>query len=859
MMKFMVNYNVHTAHTGCMKCIHYEYSHALRDVPGTVCVLVPAATCAPCDQAGRNFFTRMADWWESAWASCCLVGNQCEMVEVVLCKTALTKMVDYLMNVAIENSTQPLPTMIFRAKEAMDSYYRLAGSNPHADLYGLEWHLRVAYTRVTNPRKFIIVSSTVPRSIEDVPVTVTPQDDAVDPCKSGGQPLFGYTLDPSTWRDLPLSEEVLEIVKDNDEIHPGDEKRLAALRSEMELYLATEPGGLGSRDSLIAEGKIKPQGMFLLPGRKENPVYAAAPTLDNLRAALRLRHFPKRERPQVEALAKLKACEEVFLDYIKKSGKEETIMRKNHEIFAQYMWDPRYTASKSWSVARVERAIHDMVYKTQPRIALTKKGLVRKVHVKPNEVLPKRKPRLIISSGDEGTFLQNHLPGMLEQLVFSLPRFKMMSVKSASPADFVYRMKAAFNEHKDWYAMSCDYGAFDSCVTKAIRERVEQPILDWLVDMFETIYTRAAQIDRNDPERRVVHPQLRLLIRDMIRESGDRGTSILNFVTNWVIFLYACYRHAEDHGIASEPQIKSILAGILDRHSQIVSRSAGTPLVSADLAGEGDDSHQWFSPAFINGAFDGRSTPGINDGTLKAFTERWIGYVKEVGFNLEPQNAVGRCTDGALQPAFGRHEFVSKLLIPYKHGDKIAVAVVPKVRKFMDSMCISFQKGRDWRNVLAEKALSLMTGAVDSPLLFNMAATVYRNARSWTGSRLTLMQSEYETMRAHLGEYKYTSFVQALVGLENVDFDNPCPDAYDRLCTKHYGFMMDGENAPKHKAVYERIVDELVGVLPSDPSYAALAAVKGRHVRAWTGYFQARLVIGEASFMQEWQQMRSDL
>ena len=857
-LKFMHSRDEYCSHRGCMRCLNFEYSHALRDKPGTVCVQVPASTCAPCDLKGRTFATRISDWFESTWASCCVVGSRVEMIELVLSMDVLKKMTEYLFNVAVSNDANPIPTLVFRTKEAVDAYIKLSGSCPHCSLYAFEWHVMAAYTRITNPARFKILSSTVPRTIEDVPVIVMPQAvTPVDPNLCAGAPLFGYTLSEDSWRDLPLSAEVKEFVKAFDEIHPADEKRVVALRQHMELLLATDGGGFGSRDQLIAEGKLRPQGTFLLPGRRENPVYAAAPTLDNLRAALRMRHFPPRVRPEVEALNKLAACQEVFLDYIRKAGKDEAIRQKNEQIFAQYNFDPRYSASKSWTTARIERAIHDLVYKSQPRIDRDKKGVMRKVHVKPNETLQKMKPRLIISAGDEGTFLQAQLPGLLEQLVFSLPRFKMMSVKSASPADFVLRMRTMFNEKRDWFAMSCDYGAFDSCVNQSIRDRVEKPILDWLVDTFTTIYTRAAQLDRKDELKRVSHPELRLLITDMIRESGDRGTSILNFVTNWVVFLYACYRHCEEHGLSSEPQIRSVLSGILDRRAQAL--HPGQPTCSADLAGEGDDSHQWFSPAFINGCFDGRVVPPPNAEALAAFTTRWVGYMKEIGFNLEPQNAMGRCTEGAMQPALGRHEFVSKLLVPYAHEKRLGVAVIPKIRKFFDSFCISFQVGRDWRIILAEKALSLMAGAVDSPLLFGAAATAFRNAREWTGSTLSCTQRDFESLRKHLGDFKYTGFVQSLVGLEEVNFEFPCPDAYDKLCAKHEALLQDGENAPKHKAVFDRTVGELVDEQPGSVSYGLKFAEKARLVRKWSIFFSGRPRLSEENFLQEWQVMRSNL
>ena len=77
---------------------------------------------------------------------------------------------------------------------------------------------------------------------------------------------------------------------------------------------------------------------------------------------------------------------------------------------------------------------------------------------------------------------------------------------------------------------------------------------------------------------------------ETIRESGDRGTSILNYLTNLVAFLAARYLLCIERGW-SETSAKKMVRDDLKDH-----------LDTPDMIGEGDDSQHCCStePAFVD-------------------------------------------------------------------------------------------------------------------------------------------------------------------------------------------------------------------------------------------------------------------
>ena len=105
---------------------------------------------------------------------------------------------------------------------------------------------------------------------------------------------------------------------------------------------------------------------------------------------------------------------------------------------------------------------------------------------------------------------------------------------------------------------------------------------------------------------------VKAVIWGMIRESGDRGTFVLTFITNLVLFLASISMMLEATG-CRDKEVRRILWEVLTGKY-------------ANLMGEGDDGAQAFKQAFID-LFGGPAQYG----------KLWCEGYKEFGFKIEPQ------------------------------------------------------------------------------------------------------------------------------------------------------------------------------------------------------------------------------
>ena len=114
------------------------------------------------------------------------------------------------------------------------------------------------------------------------------------------------------------------------------------------------------------------------------------------------------------------------------------------------------------------------------------------------------------------------------------------------------------------YIASMDFGAFDGSCTAEVRSIVENDIIlsmfSKLLDtendcglLYHAIYDRI----KNKANINVKNV-LKAVIFDMIRESGDRGTSVLNFITYLVLFLASVSMMLEAKG-CKDKEIRHIV------------------------------------------------------------------------------------------------------------------------------------------------------------------------------------------------------------------------------------------------------------------------------------------------------------
>jgi len=186
--------------------------------------------------------------------------------------------------------------------------------------------------------------------------------------------------------------------------------------------------------------------------------------------------------------------------------------------------------------------------------------LQHKFQVKRNEVLPARgkAPRPLCSDGDVGNVANLLTIKFIEDVLFGCDAFKGHfrghNIKHQKKLTAVREiMRNLRHLKKDITSLMGDGSAWDSCEGPEIREIVENPLIthvatlllddievpDWVSEA--AIRARKGKKMRASAETADTAPNGRKLLSFLdvraIRRSGDRGTSVLNFIMNLVVWL----------------------------------------------------------------------------------------------------------------------------------------------------------------------------------------------------------------------------------------------------------------------------------------------------------------------------------
>jgi len=582
--------------------------------------------------------------------------------------------------------------------------------------------------------------------------------------------------------------------------HPGAgrERQVAQQAHELAQYNAVkETSSLIGASELLHERTTNPQFMVIgsKVAEKELP-YVAGSGPDIEEAAIANRHFAlkankyggltgvvqEHARPAI-----LGACERV-LKLLIDAGRcahefqpfpegydvnprdasdslhKKTTLLRDFEYFA-------YTPS-SWSTERGRTGFS--------KLASTEEDYRQKhtFFVKLNEALKKVKPRLIQASGDGGCEVHTFDAGFFETIIFGISILERRSVKHAGPEHLRARLSGLLKPFMTGYAGSFDYGAFDSsnCQHKddprhAMKELIENAILKALfgADAETSDITRQALEDRCRKFLRSRSAFWLLYTKTYGRESGDRGTSCLNFLVNLVLWLAmmgmeSAYRkNCDKHPAAKDPidfdttlpesgpQSKWVNAWVqgMEFDGEIVDKWLKGEPCGFDLVAEGDDGLWLFTKKFAE----------ASPGGVSAMADRFDYWSCMQGTNLEPQDENGEATGAnRLQLVARRMEHCSKIIVPYwteiavvqkksdgKKGAKkratsastdtsvevapkkvLRVALLPKMRKTIEAADITF--GLDSGTALSEstkeniaftKFASCAFNCIDDPLMFN--------------------------------------------------------------------------------------------------------------------------------------------
>lgn len=212
-----------------------------------------------------------------------------------------------------------------------------------------------------------------------------------------------------------------------------------------------------------------------------------------------------------------------------------------------------FTRSNKWSQARWDEGVKKMETTLEPRFQHA--GQVKA------EPMPEGKaPRMICADGDSGQVLSAYTIGCLEYCVkkyFPLATIKGRGKKLAMEqilGNMRMTPKEARRFHSGFTAYEGDGSAWDTKCSTTLRDCIENPMIKHIL----ASHVRNGDVHPEwaDALREVIgKPKLRIIMKnkkfqeyldftiDAIRRSGDRGTSILNWVINYVCTICAIFAH----------------------------------------------------------------------------------------------------------------------------------------------------------------------------------------------------------------------------------------------------------------------------------------------------------------------------
>jgi len=466
------------------------------------------------------------------------------------------------------------------------------------------------------------------------------------------------------------------------------------------------------------------------------------------------RHFKPKEPKDPEAMRDLTRVSGIVCKHIVKL----MVTHGTIEEAAAFMeCMPEMFKSKKWPPRRFGKEILGAALKYSCVTASAKTGLPkpRSITVKLTEALAKEKARLIMASGDEGAIVHLFDAAIIEYALFHLQEFEDRSIKHTGLDGKCARMRKISTRFTRNASM--DFGAYDGSIDSEVRAAVENKLVTELAELYlkNSPLKDAAVTDRLKEEFEGYFEDYLIRTRNMIRESGDRGTSVFNFYTNFVLFAYGLWReqlHQLTRPItgtngAGQPCTTAMNRGdAKNQADKYLAKWLDNPETrEADLIGEGDDGSQGFTDEYITraDAATGWNTASDGDVTFAAvmgeppngadpvFGERWLHYYKQVGFSLEPQGPNGEVPAAlAIRLSSERVEFISTIWVTFDAmGDTLRrTYCFPKPVKSVTGSIISFALSVAPEVAAYTKMVSLMDNCIHCPLLFEYYAM---QARYW--------------------------------------------------------------------------------------------------------------------------------
>lgn len=505
--------------------------------------------------------------------------------------------------------------------------------------------------------------------------------------------------------------------------------------------------------------------------------------------------------------------------------------------------------------------------------------------VKANEVLGKIKPRLIQKFGTVGGFTKVECK-WLEDVLFGIRFFENRSVKHSGPKALRRRFKEfqkRFTDENAFFA-SMDYGSFDASQGFEFRSIVENQVIEhnlkatgpWTEEItYESMKQRRAEILRTKSEFWDIESD------HYGRESGDSGTSVLNYISAIVAFLVQmCCESGLEEYLSGENSFKSQNLRGCKTQGESLTKLSEELYVEEEASGllfeakEKEVQRMLCTPfdlGAVNRWFDEKSQFDIleeGDDGLWALAKKWVkklggnlaltnrlvARAELIGFQLEPQSPVGRVDPGT--PGLSSRKEHCSHIIQEVGTDMLRI---PKLRKCHTSLAVSWSAGkvdgRDQKGIhreCATKALAMCANNIDSPLMFELSSMIFQRhehayAEACAPPGLSATRSALAARSEVLGQGEEMVWRERPLGNQQVlkeDYDQAVKgehysiDAMDRVATHRSTFFEIYDDAlrnvrrfyenPVLMEGYAKIVEqETLGKIKSSELRGILDIIRG--------------------------------
>jgi hypothetical protein len=204
------------------------------------------------------------------------------------------------------------------------------------------------------------------------------------------------------------------------------------------------------------------------------------------------------------------------------------------------MVDFKAMKSGKWSEKRFRDSANQACQTIDPTFRM-------KAKVKLEPLAPGKPPRLIIADGDDGQIMALLVIYHLEKLLYK--HFENRSIKHVSRRKAMERIMDQVKRLGSSQAQMVegDGSAWDTCCQSAIRNLIENPIIAYIGRISEQYFDcqsfNSSHEDANTAKKLKLAANDKLLREvitiEAIRRSGHRGTSVLNWLVNYCLWMSA--------------------------------------------------------------------------------------------------------------------------------------------------------------------------------------------------------------------------------------------------------------------------------------------------------------------------------